>query len=598
MGLVLGRVCVEYVMRVANQLLRTAKGSNKDASASLLIHTDAQHKVQSENTQRPKGGFGRAASRRHPILDPIITMNTGGIIQSASDSVQEVFGWAPHELYGKNVKVLIPEAFRTALDRYLGGYRNPDTVESLLRVQRFAAVCKDGKMIQIELSMSRAELPAISEAFFIGIIRDVSQQMDTGPDTAEERIRLQRLITEQTRALATANLRLQLSDRLTSLGTLAAGLGHDMNNVLLPVRAHLNAIEHSGLNAEGSKHLSSVRKSIAYLQQLTDGLHFLALDPEGQGTTSDGKGTTNVSQWWNQVGGLLRKAVPKNVKVLASIPTGLRAIQIAPHWLTQAVLNLVVNAGEAIPSTRRNAVVRISAEMSDDDRLVRLSVTDNGRGMTQGTQKRALDLFFTTKPRSMGTGLGLPLARKVAIRAGGRIEIESTARVGTRVTMVMPIAPGQEDHAGVAGHAGHGSKNAQVVRTAAVTARNLRSTALIAQILTSANWHVIEDNDGAPSSADLWVTVPTTITLNAARNWRKGHPDRILVVLGNPSKPTRNTWIELGASIIETPDDFESLRFALAQVVKPLQVSTVSIEHQSNGTSVNRQKKIPRKAST
>src|SRR4029453_8143125 len=107
--------------------------------------------------------------------------------------------------------------------------------------------------------------------------------------------RLQHLITEQTRALATANLRLHLADRLASLGTLAAGLGHDMNNVLLPVRARLNALEDAGITGAALAHVTAVRRSIAYLQHLSDGLHFLALDPDGPGVAYDGEGITDLA---------------------------------------------------------------------------------------------------------------------------------------------------------------------------------------------------------------------------------------------------------------------------------------------------------------
>src|SRR4051812_43656594 len=279
-------------------------------------------------------GNGRS---RHPILDPIITMNAGGIIQSASDSVEQVFGWTPTELFGRNVKVLIPEPRRSALDRYLDRYRHSDRAKTLKRVRCFDAVRKDGKVIQIELSMSRADLPVSAAAFFVGIVRDVSESIEVSADTAQERSRIQDLITEQTRALATANLRLHLADRLASLGTLAAGLGHDMNNVLLPVRARLTALEHGGITAAALAHVTAVRRSVAYLQHLSDALHFLALDPDGSGMAPDAVVSTDLALWWMQVGPLLRKSVPKHVKVAATIPARLPPVGIAPHWLTQAV---------------------------------------------------------------------------------------------------------------------------------------------------------------------------------------------------------------------------------------------------------------------
>jgi len=488
------------------------------------------------------------------ILDPIITMNEGGIIQSASDSVEQVFGWTPSELFGRNVKVLIPEPRRSALDRYLDRYRRADMPRVAERARRFDAVRKDGKPLQIELSMSRADIPAHAGLFFIGIIRDVTNELDGGPSTATERAHLQHLITEQTRALATANLRLHLADRLASLGTLAAGLGHDMSNVLLPVRARLNALERGGISTTALRHVTAVRRSVVYLQHLSDALHYLALDPDASEASRNGEGVTELADWWKQVGPLLRKAVPKHVKVQASLPAGLPAVKIAPHWLTQAVLNLMVNAGEAIPEGRRPGRVRIWARPADDGATVRLGVTDNGRGMAPAVQRRAFDLFFTTKPRSMGTGLGLPLARKVAVRAGGDIAFTSEPGGGTTVVLVLRTAkPTAATAAGLA----PGN------RSATISVRDHRVAALVAQILIAAGYEVKANSGDGPGRATLWVTKPTVKALEAALRWRKGHPERAVVLMGPPPKNAQERWAAIGATIIDAPSDFQAIRLAL-----------------------------------
>ncbi|MBK7405690.1 MAG: PAS domain S-box protein [Phycisphaerales bacterium] len=498
---------------------------------------------------------------RDLILDPIITMNEGGIIQSASDSVERVFGWTPSELFGRSVKVLIPEPRRSALDRYLDRYRHADKPRVAERARRFDAVRKDGKLLQIELSMSRADLPANAGLFFIGIIRDVSNEIDVNVSTADERTRLQHLITEQTRALATANLRLHLADRLASLGTLAAGLGHDMSNVLLPVRARLNALERGGMTTAALRHVTAVRRSIVYLQHLSDALHFLALDPDavGDGGESDGEGTTELARWWRQVGPLLRKAVPKHVKVQASFPAGLPIVKIGPHWLTQAVLNLIVNAGEAIPEGRREGRVRITAKPVDGGRSVRLGITDNGRGMGSRVQRRAFDLFFTTKSRSMGTGLGLPLARKVALRAGGDIVLTSEPGAGTTVELILPTTKSGSAKA---------ARRAPGDRTAAVSVGNHRTAALISQILIANGYRVKPASGEAPGRASLWVTKPTPKALDAAPRWRKGHPERAVVLLGAPPKHARAKWATIGATVIDSPADFEAIRLALGHAAE------------------------------
>jgi PAS domain S-box-containing protein len=178
-------------------------------------------------------------------LDPIITINASGVIQSASDSVLRVFGWSPAELIGRNVSVLMPEPHRSAHDGYLARYAATGRTRILNHPRRLEAVRRDGSRFPIELSVSRADIPTMAEPLFVGIIRDLTRpRRPKGPRGASttESQDLQSLVTEQTRALEQAHLRLRLADQMASIGTLAAGLGHDMNNVLLPVRAQLNVL--------------------------------------------------------------------------------------------------------------------------------------------------------------------------------------------------------------------------------------------------------------------------------------------------------------------------------------------------------------------
>lgn len=496
-------------------------------------------------------------TRRRPVLDPIITMNAGGIIQSASASVEDVFGWTPTELFGRNVKLLIPESEGSELDRYLDRYRNSERAKTLDTTLLFDAVRNDGRLIQIELSLSRADLPLPAAPFFVGIIRDVSRVIEIEPDSPGVRLRLQQLVTEQTRALATANLRLLLSDRLASLGTLAAGLGHDMNSVLLPVRARLNALEHAGITSAALTHVTAIRQSITYLQQLSDGLHFLTLDPDASGVADNGNATTDLAVWWEQVGPLLSKAVPKHVKLEASLPQDLPRVNIAPHWLTQAVLNLIVNAGEAIPATRRGGLVRVWAIKSDTGRTIKLGVTDNGRGMPPDVLRRAFDLFYTTRPRSLGTGLGLPLARKVAARAGGTLDLTSEPGKGTSAVLVLPF---------VASNHGDSLGERSEHRSAALSVKDTRTAALLTQILITVG---IEINPGqrAPGKVDLWVTKPTADALREAARWHKVQEDRVAIVLGAPPQSSRRAWAAIRAIVVDPPGNFEAIRHAVGEAI-------------------------------
>jgi PAS domain S-box-containing protein len=383
----------------------------------------------------------------------------------------------------------------------------------------------------------------------------------------EYRRRLEAKVEEEARALRESQSRLRVADRLASIGTLAAGLGHDMNNVLLPVRAHLNAlracVESAGRRAGRSgsanhtaadrrAHLDQIGRSVTYLQQLADGLHYLAMDPEIDSESRRSGETTDLRHWWSQTGVLISKAVPRHVRVSASIPGGLPRVRVALHRLTQAVLNLVVNAGEAIPPPadrrRRQGRVRVSALLDQDSASVRLAVADNGRGMTDEVKRRAFEMFFTTKVRGLGTGLGLALVNKVAVSAGGRVELDSTLGTGTTVTVVLPVEAGAPARSGP---------------RAVVSISDGRAGALIRQILDAGGASVAA---GMPARADIWVVDPAETALAEVRSWRRSRPGGRLVLFGAPDSAVAD-WNELRPLIVERRDAFETLRSTLGRAL-------------------------------
>lgn len=158
------------------------------------------------------------------------------------------------------------------------------------------------------------------------------------------------------------------------------------------------------------------------------------------------------------MGPLLGRAVPKGVRFESDVPEGLPRVPVAPHKLTQAVLNLIVNAGEAIqsmPKLPRRARVRLWAHAvgsnSGRGRHVHVGVGDNGPGMSPEIKARAFDAFFTTKSRGLGTGLGLPLVRSVVVTAGGELDVDSKPGKGTEVVLSLPAVADHDEAAD--GHA-------------------------------------------------------------------------------------------------------------------------------------------------
>lgn len=495
-------------------------------------------------------GGPQVAAPPSAALDPVITVDSSGIIQSASDAVERVFGWTAEELIGRDFATLVADPGAAPRDGSPSGHGLLGPASAIEQARRIDARRKDGGVVAVELSTSRAHVLSRKTPLFVVIMRDLGDESPAAHARALDRQHLLRMIAEQTAAIDSAHLRLRMADRMASIGTLAAGLGHDMSNVLLPVRAHLNALRAATLAPKRRKDVDAIARGVAYLQQLADGLHFLALDPE----RDDPEGETDLSAWWKQTGGLISKAVPRRVRVRCSIPRRLPAVRVAAHPLTQAVLNLVVNAGEAIPPGR-DGVVRIWAKALPSGDRVRLGVTDDGTGMSAETRRRAFELFFTTKARGLGTGLGLPLVHRVASRVGGAVDIESELGLGTSVIMTLPAL-----------RRPRGSRARPTCGVACVSIRDARAAGLVRQLLAALGVRVV--HVASRNATDLWIVEPGAADAEDVSAWRRASRGRHVVRFGPASEvDDASRWQAMPATVIHDRGDFGAIRAALLRVV-------------------------------
>lgn len=375
--------------------------------------------------------------------------------------------------------------------------------------------------------------------------------------------RAAREIDRQSEALAEANLkeRLRASERLASIGALAAGVGHDLNNLLLPMRGALRSLRAAGLSEEAARSAEALGESIEYLRQLGDNLRLLAADPADGG--ADETGVVRPAQWWGQVGGLLSRAAQPPARVLVDIGEGLPGVRVAPGRLTQAMLNLIANASDALqeaepPSTE--SIVRVSARESrlpDGRAGVCFCVEDNGPGMAPEVARHAFDPFFTTKARSVSTGLGLALVKGVATSAGGEATIETEPGRGTKVCLVLPVAlenaAARERAASV--------RNVGVV--VAVSLSDRRAAAYAGAMLAGAGFHVVNAQDGEPGDAGVWLTDASAEALERARRFVGGEGSgRRVLVCGEAGEE----WAQIGAARVGGVIDSETLGTALRGV--------------------------------
>jgi PAS domain S-box-containing protein len=380
------------------------------------------------------------------------------------------------------------------------------------------------------------------------LLHDVTPERQRGRRWELREDELEDTVAKRTAELEASHEALQRSERMASMGTLVAGLGHDLNNLLLPVRGHLAALDAAALDESLRGHVKAISQATEYLRQLNDNLRLFALDPERR---EDARGVTIVGEWWGKLRTLLERAIPASAELRVDLPPDLPPVEISAHRLTQALLNLLMNAGEAV--TERG-VIRLWAESSEDRASVRLGVTDNGRGMSAEVRRRAFDPFFTTKRRGRGTGLGLSLVQGIVRSVGGSIEIDSKPRCGTTVVLTLPVAS-DDALAVVAGSA--------TPATATVTVGDARTKACFEALLALAGFRVRAAATGDPGEVALWVTEPSAGALRAAQKLRLANPDCRILLFGKGS----DEWLSLGAFAVDREGGLGAMREALAQAL-------------------------------
>lgn len=279
----------------------------------------------------------------------------------------------------------------------------------------------DGSRMWVKVQITPLEL---GDVRLMAIVEDIDDRKESERALIEQKRLFKEMLDARTREVLEATARVRHAERMAVIGTLSAGLGHDMANLLVPVHIRLETLSRMDLPDEAQDHLAAIKSSAAYLQKLSGGLRLLAADP----ATAARGGPTELGAWWEDSSRILRAALPGSVSLKADLPAVPTWVGMAKTALLQAVFNLVQNAGDALRD-RMNGRVVVKAEADGDH--IRISVSDNGPGMAEEVRRRCFEPFFTTKHRSISTGLGLSIVYGLMKEVGGEVDIHSEPDNGT-----------------------------------------------------------------------------------------------------------------------------------------------------------------------
>ncbi|NVZ64856.1 PAS domain S-box protein [Pseudomonas gingeri] len=348
--------------------------------------------------------------------DIMLRCSFDGRIIAINPAWTDTLGWIETELLGSSLYDLIhPDD----LERTLEGVRQSASGHNLLRFEnRFR--CKDGGYRWINWSSSP------SDQIINAVGRDCT------------------LDKEQALALAKAEAQLRQSQKMEAVGQLTGGLAHDFNNLLTGISCSLEMLQTRIDQGRVNNLERYINAALIAARRATALTHRLLAFSRRQ--TLDSR-ATNINHLVNEMEDLVRRTVGPSIQLETTLSDRLWTTLVDQNQLENSLLNLCINARDAMPDGGRLAIETANITLTSASALalelppggyVYLSVADSGSGMSADVLGKAFDPFFTTKPLGSGTGLGLSMVYGFALQSGGQVRINSQPGSGTQVRLYLP----------------------------------------------------------------------------------------------------------------------------------------------------------------
>lgn len=358
--------------------------------------------------------------------------------------------------------------------------------------------------------------------------------------------------------------------KMDALGKLTGGIAHDFNNLLTTIitgidlmSRHVSEGRVEGVQRFADMALGSARRAVALTHRLLAFARQQPLDPK----------PVDINQLVRSLGDLLRRTIGEHIELRFDLMDGTGIAKVDANQLENAIINLVINARDAMPGGGEIRILTSTLALQGDGELpdgeyVQIAVIDNGAGIEPDVLERVFEPFFSTKPIGKGTGLGLSMIYGFSRQSGGRVTICSQQNVGTEVRLTLPRGPSQveEEHDIAADWAKGQGESILIVEDN----RSLR--ALARELLSDAGYHCTEAEDveaalralRGDSSIHLLLTDVGLPGMNgrqlaeAARAWRPSLP--ILFMTGYAeSTLTSDELLDEGMDILIKPFEIEQL---------------------------------------
>ncbi len=393
------------------------------AGYAVLTRDLTERKQAEENLRRSEEQFRILVQG---VTDyAIYLLDPEGQVSSWNLGAQRIKGYAPREIIGKHFST-----FYTDEDRAQG--LPGKGLSTAARLGRFEnegwRVRKDGSRFWAHIVIDRILDDHGRHIGFAKITRDITAKREAEQELAQTR-----------EALFHAQ-------KMEAVGQLTGGVAHDFNNLLMAIIGNLELLnKRLQHDPQGLALLKNALSGAERGASLTKRMLAFARRQELRPTALD------VRPLVRNIASLMERSLGSVVGIDMAFPMSLERVMVDGNQLELALLNLVMNARDAMPNGGRITIAAQSVQVNEghavglpEGRYVCLSVSDEGCGMDQDTLERATEPFFTTKGTGKGTGLGLSMVHGLAEQSEGRLVLKSEVDKGTRAEIWLPVAPSEQ----------------------------------------------------------------------------------------------------------------------------------------------------------
>ncbi len=383
-------LCLRHAIGVIHQATEGAETARQHALSAASAHS------------------ARTQAIVETATEGIVTIDLTGHIETFNGAAERLFGYHLAEVVGKNVSMLMPPPYHDDHDGYLQRYLTTGVRHIIGIGREVVGRRKDGSTFPIDLSVGEGWNGG--ERFFTAVIRDTTERKDM-------------------------QTKLGQSERLAAVGELAAGVAHEVNNPINTIINCAQLIRDGDAPEDNCKVIIEEGERIAEI--VKDLLQFARDD-------SDRPQPTSLNEVVQRTLRLISENFKRHgVTLTVDVPEDLPQVKARPQQIQQVLLNLMINAKDALLAEARDPrLVSLSAAI--DGHGVRLTVADNGPGIPPHLGPRIFEPFVTTKRARGGTGLGLSISKSIVEGYSGTIDVDSKPGEGAAFRIWLPCVEGGE----------------------------------------------------------------------------------------------------------------------------------------------------------